>query len=127
MSVHNDLRFLPGAVESILAQTMPDFDFVVIDDDATDGSGEYLHTITDPRVRVIRNPLNLGLTRSLNIGLQHCGTEFVARMDGDDVAHPDRLRVQLAYMRSHPDVGILGTARQLIDEDGNPLGLATPP
>jgi glycosyltransferase involved in cell wall biosynthesis len=127
MSVFNDLRFLPQALGSILAQTLPDFDFVIIDDDATDGSGEYLHTITDSRVRVIRNPLNLGLTRSLNIGLQHCQTEFIARMDGDDIAHPDRLRVQLAFMQSHPDIGILGTARQNIDESGSPTGIATPP
>ena len=118
MSVHNDARFLPESVDSILAQTLADFEFVIVDDGSADGSGELLRRVRDPRVRLLRNPCNLGLTRSLNRGLVAAAGQFVARMDADDVAAPDRLARQAAFLREHPEVGIVGSSRWLIDETG---------
>src|SRR5690349_12551287 len=115
MSVYNDARFLPHAVESILAQSFEDFEFLVIDDGSTDASGAYLCGLTDGRVRLIRNPSNLGLTRSLNVGLGAARGTFVARMDADDVALPQRLARQVQFLRTHPKVGIVGCSRTLID------------
>ena len=118
MSVHNDLRFLPEAVDSVLGQTFDDFEFLVVDDGSTDGSGDYLVSVRDPRVRVLRNAANLGLTRSLNRGLDGAAGRFIARMDADDVAEPERLKRQIAYLQENRDVGIVGTSRTLIDEHG---------
>ena len=121
MSAYNDGRFLPQAVESILAQSLEDFEFLVIDDGSTDSSADYLEGLTDRRVRVIRNESNLGLTRSLNRGLDEATGTFVARMDADDVALPHRLARQVGFLRTHGSVGIVGCSRTLIDEAGSVL------
>src|SRR4051812_755507 len=90
MPAWNDLRFLAEAVDSILAQTFEDFELLVVDDGSADGTGEYLCGLRDPRVRVLRNPSNRGVTPSLNRGLSAAVGTLVARMDADDVALPDR-------------------------------------
>jgi hypothetical protein len=125
LSVHNDLRFLPAAVDSMLGQTFEQFEAILIDDGSTDGSGAYLDSLIDPRVRVIHNPGNLGLTTSLNIGLDLARSPYIARMDADDICEPDRLARQIEFLDSHPDVGILGTSRQLIDEEGREIVVAS--
>ena len=118
MSVHNDRPYLAEAVQSALAQALEDFELLVIDDGSTDGSAAYLASIRDARLRVIRNGANLGLTKSLNIGLDHAAGSLVARMDGDDVASPHRLRRQVEYLERNPTVGIVGTSRTLVDDAG---------
>jgi glycosyltransferase involved in cell wall biosynthesis len=124
MSVHNDLRFLPESVESILGQTFKAFEFFIIDDGSTDGSSDYLRGLKDPRVKVFRNEQNLGLTRSLNRGLDMIGTDYIARMDADDVAMPTRLAEQVRFLDRNPDVGLLGSSRLLIDESGKEIRMA---
>jgi glycosyltransferase involved in cell wall biosynthesis len=127
MSVHNDRPYLAGAVGSVLAQTFTDFELLVVDDGSADGSGEYLRGLTDPRVRVLRNRRNLGLTRSLNIGLDHAAGRYVARMDGDDVARPDRLARQVEFLQRNAEVGVVGTSRTLIDDSGRFVAEAPAP
>jgi glycosyltransferase involved in cell wall biosynthesis len=124
MSVHNDLRYLPQAVDSILRQSFDGFEFLILDDGSTDGSADYLRRLTDPRVRLVRNETNLGLTRSLNGGLDLAGGEFIARMDADDVVMPERLARQVAFLQAHPDTGIVGSSRVLIDEAGDVIAHA---
>lgn len=119
MAVHNDVRFLPEAVESILGQTLADFEFLIVDDACDDGSETYLSSISDSRVTVLRNKLNFGLTRSLNIGLDQAQGTFIARMDADDISEADRLAKQVDFLQRNPQIGLLGTARKLIDESGN--------
>ena len=119
MSAYNDFRYLPAAVESILGQSFGDFEFLIVDDGSTDRTRDYLAGLRDPRVRVTRNPENVGLTRSLNRGIDAAAGSLVARMDADDVALPDRLSRQVAFFQKHPDVGIVGSARMLIDERGD--------
>lgn len=118
MSVHDDLRYLPAAVDSILGQTFDDFEFLVLDDGSVDGSGDYLMRLADPRVRVVSNGENLGLTRSLNRGLDQAEGLYLARMDADDVAEPGRLARQVDFLDANPRVGIVGSSRTLIDEAG---------
>jgi glycosyltransferase involved in cell wall biosynthesis len=125
MSVHNDERFLREAVDSILAQTFADFELLAIDDGSADESGAILNSYRDPRVRIATNEANLGLTRSLNIGLDRATGEFIARMDADDVAERNRLQRQIDFLDVHPDVGLLGTGRTLIDESGNTIAAAS--
>ena len=124
MAVYNDRRFLPEAVESILLQSFRDFELLVIDDGSTDGCAEYLSTLHDPRVRVVRHPQNLGLTKSLNHGLGLAAGNFVARMDADDVAMHHRLERQVDFLRLHPGIGIVGSSRLIIDEKGAVLATA---
>ncbi len=124
MSVFNGERFLLAAVDSILGQTYDDLEFVVIDDGSTDGSSEILEKRRreDPRLRVFRHP-NMGLTRSLNRGLELSGGEYVARMDADDLADQRRIERQVAFLDSHPDVGLLGTGYYEIDGEGRTIGV----
>jgi len=95
-------------VESILRQSLGDFTFLIINDGSTDGSRDYLDRLSDPRVRVVHQS-NRGCGGALNVGLAMCDSEFVARMDSDDVAGPCRLESQLDFLRRHKDVGMVGT------------------
>ncbi len=108
MPVYNALPYLAEAVESIRRQTLTDWRFLIVDDGSTDGSTDYLQALTDPRIEVLKQP-NSGPAAAFNRGLQSCRTEFVARMDADDISHPARLEEQLAFIRRHPKVGLLGT------------------
>lgn len=125
LAVHNEERFVRGAIESILRQTFTAFKLIVVDDASTDGTADVLAGISDLRLRVIRNPSNLGLTASLNRGLAIAKGEFIARLDGDDEAHPERLQRQVDFLLARPSVGIVGTSRRVIDEDGHLLYEAT--
>lgn len=118
IAVHNEQRFVRETVDSILRQTMAAFEIIAIDDASTDDTPGILASIRDPRLRIVRNPANLGLTASLNRGLEMAAGEYVARIDGDDVARADRLAMQVDYLRRHPDVGIVGSSRHVVDEDG---------
>lgn len=95
MAVHNCDNFLIAAVNSVYKQTFTNFEFIIIDDASTDNTASILKSFYDPRIRVIRNESNLGLTRSLNIGLAQARGEWIARMDADDVMLPHRLQTQL--------------------------------
>ncbi|HJS78001.1 MAG TPA: glycosyltransferase [Burkholderiales bacterium] len=108
MPVYNAERYLRDAMDSIFAQTFGDFEFVVVDDGSTDSTPSMLAACTDVRLRVLRNERNLGVIASLNRGLESARSEFVARMDADDVSHPDRLAVQVEFMRDKPEVGLVG-------------------
>ena len=91
MCVYNGDVFLVEAIESILAQTFSAFEFVIVDDASSDQTARILkrYAELDSRIRIITNEKNLGLTRSLNIGLAACRGKYIARMDADDVALPE--------------------------------------
>ena len=119
MPTYNTPReFLENAIQSILRQTYGDFEFIIVDDCSTDDTEEYLRSIADSRIRVIRNQTNLGITKSLNIGLREARGEYIARMDSDDIALPERFEKQLKFMQEHQNVivcGDLNVAHQPID------------
>src|SRR3954470_3560808 len=119
MSVHNGDAFVREAVESVLAQTFGDFEFLLYDDASTDGTTDYLMGLRDPRLSVYRNEENLGLTATLNRGLEQAKGEYVARMDADDVCTPERLERQGKVLDENLDVGLVGSSRILIDEQGD--------
>ena len=125
LAVYNDERFLPLAVQSVLSQSFADFDFVIINDGSTDGCCDYLDRLRDPRLRIFHNERNLGLAASLNRGLDLARGAYVARMDADDICEPDRLRRQVEFLDANPRVGILGSSRRLIDENGKSIAIAT--
>ena len=120
MSVFNGQPYLGAAVDSILAQTWRDFEFIVIDDGSTDDSGSLLrrYAESDARVVIITNERNLGLTPSLNLGLRRARGAYMARQDADDLSSPERLACQVAFLDAHPTVGVVGTLSQVIDAEG---------
>jgi len=129
MSVYNSERYLLEAVESILRQTFTDFEFIIVDDGSTDGTWEILtsYATEDPRIVLIRNEKNIGLTQSLNKGLVLARGEYIARQDADDVSEPERLEKQVAYLEAYPLVGLVGTAYEIISGDGQLLTTVYPP
>jgi glycosyltransferase involved in cell wall biosynthesis len=116
MTCFNGGAHLKPAVESVLAQTLTDFEFIIVDDASTDGSEDYLRSLDDPRVVLIRNAQNKGQTASLNIGLARARGSYIARFDADDICTSDRLARQVAAMEAHPDVDIVGSQAVLMDE-----------
>ncbi len=129
MSVYNGERYLREAVKSILNQTFTAFEFIIIDDCSTDNTWQILtaYAAQDPRIVLIRNEENFGLTRSLNKGLALALGEYIARQDADDVSVPDRLSTQVCFLKKHPEVGAVGAAVRLIDDKGRLLSVAHPP
>jgi glycosyltransferase involved in cell wall biosynthesis len=123
MPVHNALPHLDAAVRSILQQSFRDFEFVILDDASTDGSSERLQYWAgrDGRIRLHRAETNLGPARSSNRVVELAGGALIARMDADDVSHPDRLRRQLALLESRPEVGLVGTVYETLDVGGSVL------
>jgi glycosyltransferase involved in cell wall biosynthesis len=124
MAAYNEVRYIAAAVESILGQSFGEFEFLIIDDGSTDSSADYLRNLRDSRVRLVRNESNLGLTRSLNKGLDAARGKYIARMDADDIALPDRLARQVALLDANPHVGIVGSSRVLIDENDQEIAVA---
>ncbi len=118
MSVYNGLPFLDAALDSILAQTFSDFEFLIIDDASQDGSSEVLarYARADARIRVITNQPNQGMGQSLARGVQEARAPWIARMDADDVALPQRLEHQMLYLDHNPDTAVLGGWALEIDE-----------
>lgn len=118
--VYNGARFLDEAMASIHRQTFTDFEYLVIDDASVDATPEILSAwaARDARIRVVRNATNLGLTRSLNIGIALARGVWIARQDADDWSLPGRLATQIDFLEHHPEIGLLGSAAWWIDEQG---------
>lgn len=117
MPVYNAERFLRQAVDSILSQSFKHFEFLIIDDGSTDRSAEIIESYRDPRIRFVRNAENLGITPTLNRGIEMASCELIARMDADDISHPHRLQKQFAFMKRNPDCALLSTWARVISED----------
>jgi glycosyltransferase involved in cell wall biosynthesis len=120
MPVHNALPFLEQSLRSILEQTLTDFEFVILDDASTDGSTELLRDWSrrDQRIQLHKSKNRLGLAGSSNAVVAKARAPIVARMDADDIAHPDRLQRQWELLLSRPDVAVIGTLCNGIDDRG---------
>jgi glycosyltransferase involved in cell wall biosynthesis len=123
MPVHNAAPHLDAAVTSISQQSYTDFEFVILDDASTDGSTDRLRewATRDSRIRFFEGKRNLGPVGSSNKVVDHARGSIIARMDADDICHPDRLRRELELLDAHPDVGLIGTLCNIIDDRGSRL------
>ncbi|HZJ72113.1 MAG TPA: glycosyltransferase, partial [Planctomycetota bacterium] len=126
MSVHDGAPLVAAAVASVLAQTAGDLELIVVDDGSTDATPDLLAAVRDPRLRVLRQE-RTGLTRALNAGLARATAPLVARLDADDIALPERLERQCAYLARESAVGLLGTAAREIDSRGALVRIVRPP
>ena len=120
MPVRNAVPYLDAAIESILAQTHTNFEFVIRDDDSTDGSRERLRhwAAIDPRIRLFEGESCLGPANSSNWVVAQARADYVARMDADDVSHPRRIERELEVLLAHPDASLLGSVWEGIDRQG---------
>ena len=114
--------YLREAVESIRGQTFADWELVVVEDPSPNLSGTMLQQMNDSRIRHLVNAERTSLAQQLNRGIAESRGELIARMDADDMAAPDRLSAQVEFLRTHPDVTVVGTQIEIIDDDGRPLG-----
>jgi glycosyltransferase involved in cell wall biosynthesis len=117
MAVYNGSRFLHDSIRSIINQTFNDFEFLIVNDGSTDDSLSIIKSFHDSRIRVISNVENIGLTKSLNIGLKASRGTYIARMDADDISLSDRLALQYKYLNANPNITLLGGGAHFIDEN----------
>lgn len=127
MSVYNGEKYLREAIDSILNQTFRDFEFLIINDGSTDRTMEILESYNDPRIKIINNERNIGLTKSLNKGLKMARGEYIARMDADDVSMPDRLKKQVDFLDDHQDYAVVGTFVKILNKDSEVICLLERP
>jgi len=122
MPVYNGEQYLRRAIDSILAQTYADFEFVIVDDGSRDATLSILqeYAARDARFRIISRP-NTGIVGALNDGLQAARGELIARMDADDAAYPERFAKQVAFLDAHPECVGVGTAFMMVDPEGDPI------
>lgn len=118
MSVYNGEKYLREAVDSILEQTFKDFEFLIVNDGSTDKTAEILKSYQDPRIKIINNEKNIGLTKSLNKGLKVAKGEYIARQDADDISLPERLKKEVEFLEQNINVGLVGTDYLFINEKG---------
>lgn len=126
VSAYNTLKTLPETVDSLLRQTYGDFEVVVVDDGSTDGTAEWVMSLHDPRIRLVRQ-LNRGLAGARNGGIAATESEYVGFCDGDDLWEPEKLAEHVAFLDANPDVGLTYSGSMLIDVNGHPTGLTQTP
>lgn len=126
-SVYNGEKYLRKAIDSIFNQTFRDFEFLIINDGSTDRTAEILESYNDPRIKIINNEKNMGLTKSLNKGLKMAKGEYIARMDADDISMPDRLKKQVDFLDAHQDYAVVGTFVKILNKDSEVICLLERP
>jgi glycosyltransferase involved in cell wall biosynthesis len=126
--VYNGEAYADRAIPGILAQTFDDFEFILVDDGSQDRTLEILRDLAsrDSRVRVFA-PGRLGAAKAANYGIAQARGEYIARQDFDDCSYPDRLRLQVAFLDAHPEVGVVGGYYVLIDQNRGERYLRMPP
>lgn len=129
MPVYNVEKYIILAIESVLNQSLNDIEIIIVDDGSTDKTfsiASYYSTL-DSRVKVYKNDYNLGISRTLNVGLKHCTSPYIARMDGDDIMDFDRLLRQYNFLENNKDYGLVGCWIKNINESGDEIGLCEYP
>lgn len=119
--VYNRERYVAEAIDSVLAQTFPDFELLVVDDGSTDATRTVVAAYDDPRVRLVCNERNLGIPATRNRGLAEARGEYIALLDSDDWCYPQRLGRQAAFLDANPDYAEIGTWGRAMDSEGRPL------
>lgn len=117
MAAYNAAGHITGTVDSILAQTFADFELIIVDDGSTDGTAAILDPYSDPRIVRFRNETNAGVARARNRGGAAAGGEYLAVHDADDLSAPERFTKQVAFLDTHPEIGVVGTQGWLLTKN----------
>jgi glycosyltransferase involved in cell wall biosynthesis len=123
MSVLNSERTIGAALASIRAQTFSDWEFIVLDDGSRDDTAPIVAATEDSRIRLVRGETTLGLAARLNQGVALARGRYIARMDGDDIAYPERLERQFAHMEAHREVDLVGSAAMVFSSTVDAIGV----
>lgn len=128
MAVFNGEKYLQEAIDSILNQTLNDFEFIIIDDCSNDQTPEIINMFAnqDKRIKVTVNKEQMGSYASANVGLSFIKGKYIARMDADDISDPNRFEKQVQFLEANPQIGLLGSAIEIIDENGSVLRGSSP-
>lgn len=126
MPVYNAERYVADAIESILNQTLDNFEFLIFDDGSTDQSKEIIssYALRDKRIIPFYSEINLGYVVHLNEGIRHARAEYIARMDSDDISMSDRFSRQAAFLKANPEMSVVGASSIRIDEAGKSLDIS---
>jgi len=116
MPVYNGEHFLREAVESILDQTLKDFEFIIINDGSADGTKAILESYQDKRLKILHFQKNQGISTCVNTGLDMAIGQYIARMDADDISQPTRFEKQIRFFEDHKEIGICGTWVELMGD-----------
>jgi len=127
MSVYNGERYLKKCIDSVLSQSFINFEFLIINDASTDNTDHIISSYNDSRIRIIENSVNIGLTRSLNLGIKLSSANLIARIDADDYIAKDRLEKQYSFLKVNSDVGIVGSYMAIVDSSGKELSICPVP
>ena len=117
MPVYNAEQYLNEAIDSLLSQSFSDFELLAINDGSTDKSEEIILSYADERVRYVKNEKNLGLVATLNKGLELIDTEYIIRMDADDISVPNRFEILVKYMENNPETGVYSSALERFGDE----------
>jgi hypothetical protein len=120
---YNRADLIRESVASVLGQSLGDLELIVVDDGSTDGTGDIVRAVPDPRVRVLTHAVNRGMAAARNTGLDDARGAYVANLDSDDRAHPERLACQIAFLDANPDHAIVGSWITYIEADGSPTDI----
>ncbi|MFA5792117.1 MAG: glycosyltransferase [Candidatus Paceibacterota bacterium] len=120
MTTYNAERFIDEAIQSILNQTLKNYELIIIDDCSKDNTWNIIegYSKKDNRIRALRHEHNLGSCETLNEGKKMSRGDYIAVMDNDDWSYPDRIEKQASFLDVHPDVGLVGGAMEIMDENG---------
>lgn len=127
MTIYNAGPYLRPAIDSLIAQTFPDWELIAVENGSTDQSMSVLKSYSDHRVRVFPLEKNIGRTPALRLAFEQARGEYIAILDADDISAPGRLARQVEFLECHPDVALVGSWVQFIDEHGKVFGELKPP
>jgi len=121
MAVYNNNRYIVESVDSVLAQSFDDFEFIIVDDGSTDGVSETLekYAAKDNRIILLKNETNIGVAKSPNRALKVAKGEYIARIDSDDVCFVNRFQKQVEYLDKNQDIALVYSNALIIDKDSN--------
>lgn len=125
MPAYNVEKYIGEAIESILNQTYQNFEFLIFNDGSTDNTKAVIESYTDSRIKIFNYSQNKGLVAHLNYGIDVAASKYIARMDADDISHPERLQKQVDYMEANTDIGICGTWYNIIEDPAHIVKIDT--
>lgn len=123
MPVYNCEQFIEQALKSVLAQTYENFELIITDDGSTDNTLEIIKKFDDPRIKLLVDGKNRGISYRLNQLIDIASGEFFVRMDGDDLMFPDRIEKQINYLLQYPEIDVVGSDAVIIDNKNVIIGI----
>lgn len=121
LPVYNGAETLARAIHSILNQTYPDWQLLILEDGSNDATLSIAQSFKDKRIKIVSDGRHLGIVARLNQGIQLCDSKYIARMDADDVSYPERLEKQVTFLNANPTIDLIGTAIRVVNKEGKPV------